>query len=73
MAKKKESYEELMEKLENIIKEMENGEVSLEKSMKSYEEGIKISSKMNMMLKEAEGKIKILTENGEKDYIEVDK
>lgn len=73
MAKKKESYEELMEKLDNIIKEMENGEVSLEKSMKNYEEGIKISSKMNMMLKEAEEKIKILTENGEKDYIEVDK
>lgn len=73
MAKKKESYEELMEKLDNIIKEMENGEVSLEKSMKNYEEGIKISSKMNIMLKEAEGKIKILTENGEKDYIEVDK
>ena len=73
MAKKKESYEELMEKLDNIIKEMEKGEVSLEKSMKNYEEGIKISNKMNMMLKEAEGKIKILTENGEKDYIEVDK
>ncbi|KOA20937.1 exodeoxyribonuclease 7 small subunit [Clostridium homopropionicum DSM 5847] len=72
MAKKKESYEELMEKLDNIIKEMEKGEVSLEKSMKNYEEGIKISNKMNMILKEAEGKIKILTENGEKDYIEVD-
>jgi len=72
MARKKESYEELMEKLDSIIKEMEKGEVSLEKSMKNYEEGIKISNKMNMMLKEAEGKIKILTENGEKDYLDVD-
>lgn len=72
MGKRKESYEDLMGKLEGILKEMENGDISLEKSMQNYEEGIKISNKMYMLLNEAEGKVKILSKDGEKDYIEVD-
>lgn len=68
MAKKNESYESLMEKLEEIVNEMDGGELSLEESMKKYEEGIKISNKLYKLLNEAEGKIKILTEKVEKEF-----
>lgn len=72
MARKKESFESLMTEVENIIYTMEKEEVSLENSIKSYEEGIKLCNKLYKILNEAEGKIKILTKDGEKDFIEVD-
>uniref|UniRef100_A9A7N0 Exonuclease VII small subunit n=1 Tax=Methanococcus maripaludis (strain C6 / ATCC BAA-1332) TaxID=444158 RepID=A9A7N0_METM6 len=62
------NYEELIEKLENIVNSMENDELSLEEAMKNYEDGIKLSNKLYKILNEAEGKIKLLTENGEIDF-----
>lgn len=68
MARKKESYESLMIKLQNIIEDMESEEISLEESMKNYEEGIKLCNKMYKVLNEAEAKIKILDDNEEKEF-----
>lgn len=68
MPKKTESFEILIGRLEEIVNEMDSGELSLEDSMKKYEEGIKISNKLYKILNEAEGKIKILTEKGEKEF-----
>ena len=68
MARKKESYESLMIKLQDIIEEMESEEISLERSMKNYEEGIKLCNKMYKVLNEAEAKIKILDGNEEKEF-----
>ncbi|WP_027624671.1 exodeoxyribonuclease VII small subunit [Clostridium lundense] len=68
MPKKTESFENLMGRLEEIVNEMDSGELSLEDSMKKYEEGIKISNKLYKILNEAEGKIKILTEKGDKEF-----
>lgn len=68
MARKLESYESLLEKLETIVEIMDKEELSLDESMKRYEEGINICNKLYKVLNEAEGKIKILTENGEKDF-----
>lgn len=69
MVKKAEGFEELLERLQNIVADMDGGELSLEQSMKNYEEGIKLSNKLYKILNEAEGKIKILTEDGEKDFV----
>ncbi|WP_139904280.1 exodeoxyribonuclease VII small subunit [Clostridium thermarum] len=68
MAKKKESYEEIMEKLEEIILRMEKGDLSLDDSIKHYEEGMKSCNKLYKMLNEAEGKIKILNNGAEIDF-----
>lgn len=68
MVKKSENYEDMMVKLEEIVESMENGELSLEASMKNYEEGIKICNKLYKILNQAEGKIKILSEQGEQDF-----
>lgn len=72
MDKRKETYEDLIRKLEDIIDQMEGKEISLEHSMKNYEEGISLCNKIYKMLNEAEGKVKILTERGEKDFIDVE-
>lgn len=70
MPRKNESYESMMEKLEDIVNIMDGKELSLEESLKKYEEGVKLCNKLYKVLNEAEGKIKLLTEDGEKDFEE---
>ena len=58
--------------LENIIGKMESGELSLEDSLKNFEEGVKIHRKCHTALMDAEQRINILTEqdnyNEEKSF-----
>jgi exodeoxyribonuclease VII small subunit len=70
MAKKKESYENMMERLEEIVDLMDRNEITLEETMASYEEGIKICNSLYKVLNDTEGKIKILTAEGEKEFTE---
>lgn len=72
MVKKSDSYENMMVKLESIVDTMDSRELSLEENIKNYEEGIKLCNKLYKILNEAEGRIKILTENGEKDFLNED-
>ena len=67
--KKANSFEENMEKLEQIVTELEKGDLNLDDSVKKFEEGIKVSKECNKMLEEAEKKITILIndENGIKE------
>ena len=55
------SFEQSMEKLEEIVKELENENISQEESMEKFEMGIKLSSNCLKKLNEAEGKIEKLT------------
>jgi exodeoxyribonuclease VII small subunit len=60
-------FEKAMGRLETIVQEMEKGEVSLEESLKLFEEGIRLSQVCTQKLDEAEGKVEILLkERGEK-------
>ena len=60
------SFEEQMEKLEQIVEELEKGNLNLDDSVAKFEEGMKISKQCNEMLEKAEKKITILVnENGE--------
>lgn len=70
MAKKKETFESKMLKLEEILLEMENNEVDLDGAITKYEEGMRLYSELHKILQEAEGKIKILTANGEENFEE---
>ena len=58
----KENFEESMLKLEEIVKELENGNLNLDESVNKFEEGMKISKQCNKMLEEAEKKITVLLE-----------
>ena len=56
----KANFEENMEKLEEIVTELEKGDLNLDSSISKFEEGIKISKECNKILEEAEKKINIL-------------
>lgn len=60
MAKNEENFEELMEKLEEITGKLEKDKLSLDESVKLFEEGMKISKKCNEKLEDAEKRITIL-------------
>ncbi|WP_346889211.1 exodeoxyribonuclease VII small subunit [Clostridium sp. UBA1056] len=68
MAKKKETYESKVLKLEEILLEMESREVTLDEAISKYEEGMRLYSDLYKTLQEAEGRIKILTDKGEEDF-----
>jgi exodeoxyribonuclease VII small subunit len=58
MAEKK--FEAALARLEEIVSELEKGDVPLEQSLKLFEEGIKLSRICNKRLEEAERKVEIL-------------
>ena len=55
------SFEQSIKKLEEIVKELENENISLKDSMEKFEMGIKLSSNCLKKLNEAESKIEKLT------------
>ncbi|MBE9546634.1 MAG: exodeoxyribonuclease VII small subunit [Proteobacteria bacterium] len=63
MAEKK--FEEALKKLEEIVRKMESGDLTLEESLKSFEEGVSLSRFCAKKLDEAERRIDILLKNEE--------
>jgi len=56
----KKSFEEALASLEQITLELENGDLSLEKSLKKFDEGIKLAELCNHKLEEAQQKVDLL-------------
>ena len=68
MTRKKNSslFESSMEELEKLVEQMEQGDISLEESLKAFERGIKLTRTCQQALQEAEQKVQILLEkNGQ--------
>lgn len=60
------NFEHSLKTLESIIEKLESGSLSLEDSLKHFEEGVKLTRQCQTALKEAEQKVNILIEqNGE--------
>ena len=59
------SFEEMMQNLEAIAKDLESGDLSLDDSVKKFEEGMRISKECSKILEDAEKKITILTKDSE--------
>ena len=55
-------FEQALKELEVLIERMEDGELSLEDSLKTYERGMQLSRRCQRALDEAEQRMKILTE-----------
>ncbi len=53
-------FENALARLESIVGELEQGELALEKALKLFEEGIKVSRFCSTKLDEAERKVEIL-------------
>lgn len=62
MTKKEPKLEASFKRLEEIVEELERGDLALEKSLKIFEEGIKLSRYCSSKLDEAEKRIEILLE-----------
>lgn len=68
MARKKTThlFEDSLQELEQLVEQMEKGDLSLEDSLKTFERGVKLTQTCQQALQEAEHKVQILLEkNGE--------
>ena len=62
---KKESYNDMLKNLEDILDTLETNELSIEDAMKEYEKGNKIINKLYKTLSTLEGKFITIKENVE--------
>jgi len=62
-------FEKAMTRLENIIEELERGDLDIDKSLEIFEEGIKMSRLCSKKLNEAEAKIEKLSKGKNGDLI----
>ncbi|PYP82847.1 MAG: exodeoxyribonuclease VII small subunit [Candidatus Angelobacter sp. Gp1-AA117] len=53
-------FEDCLQRLEQIVDELEKGNVPLEQALKLFEEGVQLSTSCRRELEEAEGKVEIL-------------
>ena len=67
-AKKQLSFEQSMDRLEQIVKELERGECTLDEAMAVFEEGSKLAGSCSDLLDKAEQKVtKLLSADGEEE------
>ena len=64
-AAKEPTFEEAMIGLEGIVRELEEAEIPLEKSLEIFEDGVRLSRFLNGKLNEAEKKVEILLQGEE--------
>ncbi len=67
---KNKKFEDMMKDLEQIAKDLESGELSLDESVKKFEEGMEISKSCSKILEDAEKKITILIKDNNGEVIE---
>jgi exodeoxyribonuclease VII small subunit len=60
-APKPESFETCLDQLEKIVKELEAGDLQLERSLELFEKGMTLSDACRQQLEEAETRIEMLT------------
>ena len=62
---KKQTFEDALKKLQNIIEELESGSPSLDKMMQLFEDGMKLMQECRNHLTEVEERISTLIKTGE--------
>lgn len=64
------TFEENIKELEEIVAKLEKGELDLDRSIKNFEQGIKISKECSKTLEDAERRINLLVESDSFNYSE---
>lgn len=65
------NFEAAMEELEKLVTAMEEGDLSLEDSLKAFEKGVKLTRRCQTALKQAEQKVQVLLdESGETEALD---
>ena len=57
-------FEESLKRLEKIVEELEGGSLTLEISLKRYEEGVRLAQQLSKRLEQAQRRVEILMKNG---------
>jgi exodeoxyribonuclease VII small subunit len=65
-------FEKQLTALESVVERLEQGDLSLEESVRLFEEGIKLSDACKKELEGAEGKIQLLVDRGKSGMKVVD-
>ena len=65
-------FETALEELEGLVERMEAGELSLEDSLSAFERGVKLTRACQSALKNAELKVKVLTEDNALEDLDLD-
>ena len=63
-------FEDAMKRLEDIVRNLESGDLSLEDSLAVFEEGMKLAGFCSKKLEEVEQKVTMLTKGGDGEYVD---
>ena len=70
MARKKLTFEEGLQDLEEIVRTLEQGQMPLEESFKAFERATVLLKRLQEMLDEGDRRIRVLTQTGERELDE---
>jgi exodeoxyribonuclease VII small subunit len=65
------NFEGALEKLQNAVKKLESGELSLEQSLQQFEEGVRLTRLCQQYLLTAEQRVEILMKTNSENQIQV--
>ena len=68
--KKTADFETALAELEALVEKMEQGELSLDESLKQFERGVQLTRSCQQALQEAEQKVQVLIEKGGQETLE---
>lgn len=63
-------FEKTLQDLEALVERLEQGELSLEESLREFERGISLTRSCQQALRDAEQRVKTLTESGSEQVFE---
>lgn len=61
---KKEAFESSLQKLEELVRQLESGEKGLEESLEMFEKGVTLAKTLAKQMEEAKHKVEVLTKEG---------
>lgn len=67
------NFEASLKRLDELVQQLEKGDLTLEKSLACFEEGLALAKKLEKTLDEAEGRIEKLLDDGSREDFEVDR
>ena len=65
-------FEAALKELEGLVRQMESGELGLEASLAAFERGVQLTRQCQTALKNAELRVQVLTENDEREDLELE-
>jgi exodeoxyribonuclease VII small subunit len=67
-----EKFESVLKKLEEVVNRLEGGELSLDDSLKAFEEGVKYAGFCSKKLEEAESRVELLLKQKDGTFVRKD-